>query len=392
MTTFNKLEEISEIFIDFTKLFASYICSRCDRSAVSKLKEVGGSPVSHHNGFINKFLMGTQPNKDRLDNYFHDLEHGFLHGFMTCFVAYYVNRLHSEIIPPNKILGVLDRVFATALLHDYLKTSGEEAGHDKNLRSHFPYLLPEAYSHENPPKEHERTHLVVADRVELMRFPDYKEWVDKRFYNILNALSEEERAPLKFFYTHIRPALEYIYTNRNDIWIRHGIEVLEKRDYTKGAEFPPDDSFQAVMPYKSRIVRNWYPIEHDSVPFIKRLSGQQIWNCSTHGNYRTTWNRLKGFIPFQVFHDLGGRIKSPERRDHLYAENKTPLSEWLFTYKKIEGREEEVCEILEAGTKGIVSEDLLFYFFGAIKLFQERMSVLNIENGVTDEPGFWMRG
>lgn len=141
--------------------------------------------------------------KEFFDNYFDDTEHGFFHAFCCSFVSYVINNYNFD----NLLISYL-------LLHDFLKCSGfSQEKHYVELENYYPNLLKETYSHSNPPDDTKL--LIVCDRIELQRYPDYKDWVDSRFLNILNSVSIKRNKEIKIFYEKVRPALLYYYEKRN---------------------------------------------------------------------------------------------------------------------------------------------------------------------------------
>ena len=96
--------------------------------------------------------------------------------------------------------------FSSCILHDFLKST--EDHHDKKLVNYFPMLLSETYDHSNPKNI---GCLVLADRIELRRYDDYKSWVDDRYNSIYDEFDDSTKILLKIFYEKIRPALSDLY-------------------------------------------------------------------------------------------------------------------------------------------------------------------------------------
>ena len=160
-------------------------------------------------------------------------------------------------------------------------------------------MLDETYTHSNPQNENKL--LIKCDRIELRRYNDYKDWVDDRYYKLYDNLSKQQKNTIERFYNIIRPSLFYFYNNRNEIFIRHGLEYINKCDVN--GLFPPNKSFLAVDKLNS------YPIEIDRVPFgyMTTDTNQQKGFCSNHGR-KMEFNKIKGFITYKEFINNGGKI------------------------------------------------------------------------------------
>jgi hypothetical protein len=137
------------------------------------------------------------------ENYFNDIEHGFFHAFCCCLVSYLINNYDFD-----------NRLISSLLLHDFLKCNGfSQEDHDVELEKYYPNLLKETYSHSNPPDD--KKILIMCDRLELQRYPDYKEWVDTRFLDILNSVSKHKSEEIEIFYREVRPVLLFYYEKRH---------------------------------------------------------------------------------------------------------------------------------------------------------------------------------
>ena len=127
----------------------------------------------------------------------------------------------------------------------------------------------------------------------------------------------QEYQEIETFYNNIRPTLCYFYKNRNEIFIRHGLERIDKFDVNN--IFPPNNSF---LDYRTKNPKKFkkgntiyydnpknfkkentisydnatYPIEIDRVPFgyITTNTNKQTGFCSNHGR-TAQWNKIKGY-------------------------------------------------------------------------------------------------
>lgn len=96
-------------------------------------------------------------------------QHGLIHGYMTTFIAsVYYPRINEKTI-------------LSCFLHDYIKCIFNIEPHDQLLRNFFPNLDEDTYSHATKPNPNHP--LIVADRVELMRFDNYELWLNKDMIN-----------------------------------------------------------------------------------------------------------------------------------------------------------------------------------------------------------------
>ena len=126
---------------------------------------------------------------DQINKWILNTEHGLLHGFLVGYFAFQ----RAE----NRDRDYLVKLTTSCLLHDFYRCHAGKKQHDQKLASNFVDLLPDVYTHTDPPEE---TDLIVGDRIELRRYPDWREWpyMDIRMYTS----NEREMA---HFYKHVRP-------------------------------------------------------------------------------------------------------------------------------------------------------------------------------------------
>jgi len=260
------------------------------------------------------------------------------------------------------------------MLHDFLKANGlPHEDHDKLLINYFPGLLGETYTHSNPPQKDIEKLLVIGDRLELRRFPDYQSWVDARYDATCQTLNDKQTWQLGFFYQKIRPALKYLYQNRNKIFIRHGLEMPERRDWQIDAMYPPNNSYLELSA--------GYAIEVDQPPFDGAKKGnRQRGHCSNHDD-ESPWNQIKGFISFDDFLRLGGKIVDSKRRDHLYATSDISIDNWTFLHRDLPRcRQSEFESLSNLDDVFIIHQDTVSLFFVLIKLVTTKLVVINQRN------------
>lgn len=107
------------------------------------------------------FDLGMIPDKSWVE----DEEHGLIHGYFVSFFA--------TILVPRPCA----RLTRSCLLHDYLKCLGQGEQHDKKLRLLNLDLEDATYDHSKPSDESHP--LIIADRIELLRYDDWESWVNK---------------------------------------------------------------------------------------------------------------------------------------------------------------------------------------------------------------------
>ena len=397
----------------FIENMVDIVCSRCSH------KFPRPRNLWHHNGVFNKYIKSDiKIDEIFFSNYFNDIEHGFFHAFCCCYISYILTNHDNKQIGFNikdrietKKTDAIKRhnykedkhplnirLIASLLLHDFLKCNGfSQEEHDKELKKYYSKLLPETYTHSSPSLEDDNKLLIKCDRMELRRYSDYKEWVDKRHTDLYDELNEEQKSLIEEFYENIRPTLKYFYKNRNEIFLRHGLEQAHKANY-KGC-FPPEKSFITFSRGKS------FPIEIDRITnlntinisnFIKRPSENgciptrldrrkmrylksvypgEKYNCSNH-EWHADWGGVKGFITYRDFIDKGGEIIDSEIRDHLYANSEINIKNWKFIYNNTRDKNNSQIKSLRENNIGIISQELLYNFMGLVKILQDRMVVL----------------
>ena len=117
---------------------------------------------------------------------------------MATFVMYLIH------LDSNNTNQLTDIDYSSTILHDFLKSNGyQQELHDKELIHFFDKLVPETYQHSNSSDKYKNNLLIKADRIELRRYDDYKEWVDERFYNLVSSLSKKTQDYLDIFYIQI---------------------------------------------------------------------------------------------------------------------------------------------------------------------------------------------
>ena len=383
----------------FIENMINLVCSRCTH-------DYSKESSWHHNGALHDFLQSDiKIDEIFFKNYFNDIEHGFFHAFCCCYISYILTNYNNKQIGFEKNKNITKnrdkktrwilnsdehplniQLIASLLLHDFLKCNDfSQEEHDKMLKKYYSKLLPETYYHSNPTPENENKLLIKCDRMELRRYSDYKEWVDKRHKDLYDDLNEEQRNLIEEFYENIRPTLEYFYKNRNEIFIRHGLEDVNKADF-KG-NFPPENSFLEISnknyPIEIDRITNLNPIPNYNIRINKRIINYikrntkviEKFNCSNH-EFMFDYSKVKGYITYKEFIKKGGVIVNSGKRDHLYATSNINIKKWKFIYTKLVNKEDSQIKSLRENNIGIISQELLYNFMGLVKILQDRMIVL----------------
>ena len=374
----------------FLESAGELVCRRCNRQDVDAIfqgpfRDAEHWPEQvkwvHNDGGVMNFLTPARPlSSESMQKFIDDTEHGIFHGFCVAFVAFLLAQ-KTEEEKPGTPPPVFERLMASCVLHDVLKCADFKQGeHDRNLVSFFPDLLPETYVHSNPPDK-ENSYLICADRMELRRYSDYRSWIDRRFDELLERLSPEIQTELDIFYRHTRPALRAMWQHQSEIWLRYGPEkpYEERAAWSESQVFPPCDSWW--QDESVGISDHAYCVEHDRFPFspsrlVNKDSNLMQGFCASHDRH-DNWNRCKGFIPFSSFLGHGGKILKSGKRDHLYAVSEIPLSQWLFVISDVDDRADEMNELLACNTRGVVTQDVVSQFHISLKLWTDRLLVLN---------------
>jgi len=111
--------------------------------------------------------------------------------------------------------------------------------------------------------------------------------------------------------------LIYFYKNKDQVFIRHGLEKIKKSDYNIHSIFPPKNSYHDIN--KEMNLIDHYAIELDKVPFNY---------CSNHGHaYGSPWYYIAGYIALK---DFVGTTKLSQDRDHFYATSNLKANNWVF--------------------------------------------------------------
>lgn len=118
-------------------------------------------------------------------------------------------------------------------------------------------------------------------------------------------------------------ALDYFYKNKNQVFIRHGLEKPHLSNYQYNVIFPPKNSYHDINAAMNQI--DYYAIELDQPPFLY---------CSNHGNlYGSPWYYCGGYMALK---DFKGTLKLSGDRDHYYAHSNHKTQDWIYVYDDLD--------------------------------------------------------
>ena len=326
--------------------FFEYACYKLSWILNSPKRQRLDSNNHTHGGVVNLLNRLKLP-KSIWEKWILEPEHGFMHGFCTLYFAYHLHPnkqalwddlawYERKVDRHKPRFTKADNLIVSCLIHDVMRLVYSE-NHDIKLMELSPLLLPEVYTHSNPEKD---SLLVLSDRIELMRYQDYKIWVDEskltkqiELYGGFDLINH--------FFKHIRPVLENMFVNRYDIWFSHALEIQDfpiwkamdngKPDannfgvpyYPKFHWVPLDPGFTAYMKPE---YKKYFSVHSGRLPFINCLS-------HTHRYYG-----VQGIISLNTIKKYGCEIScappSTAGRDHVFIveNNKLPTKEWSFLY------------------------------------------------------------
>lgn len=345
---FKTLQKLNEQKLAQFIEFFEFACYKLSWILNYNKNPVGGD--NHTHGGIVELLSKIKIKKQACEKWISEVEHGFFHGFCTLYIAYCLHPDKDKLWKDLKWyerhidrglprFNDADNLIVSCLLHDIMRfVYDDPVDHDKKIVELTNLLLPETYFHSNSPSE---SLLVNADRIELMRYPEYQSWVD---------LSKIEKSVetyggwelITHFYEHIRPVMQKLFIGRTDIWFSHALEVLEHPIWQSVTDRPNVLNNLGVSYYPKF---HWTPLdlgykEHMKTEYEKYFSVHSgrlpVSNCIAHtkGFYRA-----QAIIPLQTVKKYNCEIAcappSTAGRDHLFIvqNQKLPTKEWCFLYE-----------------------------------------------------------
>lgn len=322
---FNTQLENEKRLEEFVETLQAFCCCYCYRRLGHQ------APVHHHGGFF-QLAQSRIP----LQHWIYEKEHGFLHGFLVAFLTWFFDGQNylSNILSESGMATEKEKTLFGALIHDIIS---DRKNHDAQLREYFPDLLEIVYSHSNPIDENHP--LILADRLELMRFHDHPEWIQsEKLEKSIHFYGQKE---VNHFYTHIRPVLQKMFLFRDDVWLSHGME----------GEYEINGNMGDINLINNHGV-NYFPKQHwiaVDPGFQKTFNSEKyiainIGNlpCTHCLNHRNSNQCPKGIISLTQYlrtgNEIGSAPESTRGRDHpfMIVENPVLLSEWIILYDDIQ--------------------------------------------------------
>jgi hypothetical protein len=176
------------------------------------------SKKPHHHGTFNELLRISKNNRKKEDfekklkTYFLDAEHGFLHGFFCGFIDFLLSDIKLDTLANEEESKLYHKKTLSLFLHDFAR---EEPNHDFFCKEYFSELDQAVFDHSNPKKIN---FLVDADRIELLRYNDYKDWVD------FTKLNNSKIKLIKYFYDNFRNLYDIFFKIVDQPLIFHSLE------------------------------------------------------------------------------------------------------------------------------------------------------------------------
>lgn len=370
-------KSIEKKLYDFIDVLDEAICNRCFiKRSIKRSGQMRDPHPQHHNQgkLYVELSLNTNVTEKKVDQWIFDQEHGLLHGFLVAFFAY-LNVLKTT--SHNDILDIInhgsfencwfEKLMVSCFLHDFARCDGHQ-DHDKNLEKYYPKLSPETYSHTHPKKD---TPLVIGDRIELMRFSNWKSWVDANITNI-KAYTHDIEPEIKHFYYKMRPALQILFNNRYSIWVSHGSEV--KIDFNKKT-YP-----QGVSGVWKQQNLNLYSVE---IGKLFTFTTNSFNNSNCMFDHANKWPP-QGLIPLSSLKKRGYKLitcrsyknKKLLGKDHFgIMDLSIPIDEWVFFYDyKLVGKFASVDDMTQH-TLGLENK-LIMRILHTTEKFMERLKIL----------------
>jgi len=334
--------DIEKKFCRFLELLAVMVCPQsCHIQFVNDICKYRTKWKGHNKGALVRILADGPPVPSQtIKVWGQDTEHGLFHGVMTAFFAMlykYPNGIpdtefdEQTSVKINTPITENERLICTCLVHDFAKSCFAVEPHDQILRNWFFSLTDTGYSHSNPSEINE---LVVADRWELMRFSDYKNWIKPELLNFYN--SNKQKIQLGCFHAHIRPALEKLIVGRDDVWFRHTPERMWVNDQfsklTKDSIYPPPGFWKAKQDSN-----DYYAVETGTLPPRACLLHGYTKNNSPSDTDPASYSPY-GMISLSTLkqHDSAGKLVQPcvrvDKDESLGSgknQNLWPTKRWL---------------------------------------------------------------
>lgn len=330
-------QKVCDLWSRFLMLMQAMFCGRClrdqwpEQARLSRFKgHTRGAAIDF---FASRNIVISEL---KLSSFMSDTEHGFFHGLCTAFHFFLLERerfatddMRDLFVDSARGRARAENELLTCLVHDFHRVVVGPAGHDQELQRWFhpDQLDRSTLTHSKPP---EITPLVLADRLELQRYPDWGNWFNK---NMTPGVSDSTWNLSRHFNKFLRPGLELLYEHRNGRWLRHGVEIPENYDFQHVNTFPQLGGFhKSRSSDPERILSPAYAVEfgrlYDSC-LLEHVSGRE-------------WLGWFGLLPFETYYEVSNLVPcdydpSPKMkqglgrsRDHMAARGAFVLDDWVF--------------------------------------------------------------
>ena len=316
-----KHNRICDLLTKFLDLLQHSLCGYC-------------SGKGHHLGHFLRRMNGKKIPISDIRKWIDDPEHGLFHGMCTavwalCYfnlevTGHYDSKSYRKDLN-NNIESVHNQraamILASSIFHDFAKTLPDQENHDAVLRSYFEDLADGTYLHANPRKIDP---LVRADRFELSRFDDWRDWVEK-------GKLDRKLIPYLDVFGPVRECLRRL-SFWEGPWIQHGHEgsgpwpgVRSKDERPSAEEWDQSEVWPLCGSYMNSDRTGGWAAEVMFDPFAE---------CQAH--YKETTGRLPDFRRL-VGMTTCSRVKKIQpftRRDHLAGWKESEIDNWIFYYNK----------------------------------------------------------
>lgn len=206
---------------------------------------------------------------------------------------------------------------------------------------------------------------------------------EKSLVEHLNNVKFVENSDLR----HLR-ILQYLYSMRSSVFLRHGVETYRFGQYTPRSFFPDSSDLQ---PFAAAVGHGAYAVDTDTPPFL---------GCSMHSlRYGSDginpWVFCAGYISLDRFQHFDGKILKFDNREHFYAKSDIPIEEWIFIwapqhFAKVRNRIhksnvemfEASIETLSRGPSVLLERGLVQLYFETAVLLQQRLDLMKIARRV----------
>lgn len=323
-----KFDNLLSNFLDFFDLLCCRFCWIEDMKR--RAKPIPEFKSWHTRGDLTR-VLGTcrRFKKVYFQKWVNDTEHGFLHGFLTAFWTF--NLLDSDTV--RQFWEQLEvthfdkfkyedmtaaQLIAGCIFHDIVHAfTGNHNAHDEKLKVVFPNLPGYFYTHYSNPQDTSLP-FIAADRTELMRFKDWRDWV--RTKDLSKSIDFFGRDFLDHFYSWCRPALDRFVRYQDEVWHTHY----------------PEHKIYVTYPEEFGVYPPSFYSDKKTTCYAVGSGKFSFFGCPNHYAFQP-W---MGCISRPDIIDAGCKVvECPSKlsaRDHLFIDQTNgaiPIDRWVFLYK-----------------------------------------------------------